>query len=77
MVIRKILLVGREPYIPLPREIMRLLDWEIKDFIKYEIVGQKSLLLTRLTPEEVKQLLERYPTLGKRSYPDTLKSKIN
>jgi len=76
MLVRQITKIGTGLFISIPPDVLRVLDWEMGDYLKIEIIGQNAILISRLATEEVKQLIEKYPVPKKRKFPDTIRPKF-
>jgi antitoxin component of MazEF toxin-antitoxin module len=76
MLVRQIKKIGTGLFVSIPPDVLRVLDWEMGDYLKIEVIGQNALLITRLKTEEIKQLLEKYPVPKRRKFPDTIRPKF-
>jgi antitoxin component of MazEF toxin-antitoxin module len=76
MLVRQIKKIGTGLYVSIPPDVLRVLDWEIGDYLKIDVIGQNAILMTRLKTEEIQQLLEKYPVPKRRKFPDTIRPKF-
>jgi antitoxin component of MazEF toxin-antitoxin module len=76
MLIRQIKKIGTGIYVSIPPDVLRVLDWEIGDYLKIEVIGQNAILMSRLKTDELQQLLEKYPVPKRRKFPDTIRPKF-